>query len=40
MKYLLLATTAIVMLSITVSAAKVKDTKFKHGRGFFDAPFD
>ena len=40
MKYLLLAATATVLLSITVSAAKVKDTKFKHGRGFFDAPFD
>ena len=40
MKYLLLATTATALLSITVSAAKVKDTKFKHGRGFFDAPFD
>jgi hypothetical protein len=40
MKYLLLATTATVLLSITVSAAKVKDTKFKYGRGFFDAPFD
>ena len=40
MKYLLLAATATVLLSITVSAAKVKDTKFKYGRGFFDAPFD
>ena len=40
MKYLLLATTATALFSITVSAAKVKDTKFKHGRGFFDAPFD
>ena len=35
MKYLLLATTATALLSITVSAAKVKDTKFKYGRGFF-----
>ena len=40
MKYLFLATTAIALLSITVYAGKVKDTKFKHGRGFFDAPFD
>ena len=39
MKYLFLATTAIALLSITVYAGKVKD-KFKHGRGFFDAPFD
>ena len=40
MKYILLATTATALFSITVSAAKVKDTKFKFGRGFFDAPFN
>ena len=40
MKHLLLTTIAAVLLSVTVSASKVKDTKFKYGRGFFDAPFN
>ena len=40
MKHLLPTTLSALVLSITVSAAKVKDTKFKHGRGFFDVPFD
>ena len=40
MKHLLPTILSAVVLSITVSAAKVKDTKFKFGRGFFDAPFN
>ena len=40
MKPLLLTVHFAWALSITVSAAKVKDTKFKHGRGFFDVPFE
>ena len=40
MKHLLITTIIAVLLSNTVSAAKVKDTNFKYGRGFFDAPFD
>ena len=40
MKYLLLTAHFALALSITAFAAKVKDTKFKHGRGFFDVPFD
>ena len=40
MKHLLITTITAVLLGSTVSAAKVKDTNFKYGRGFFDAPFD
>ena len=40
MKHLLLIVHFALAFSITVSAAKVKDTKFKHGRGFFDVPFE
>ncbi|MDP6795868.1 MAG: FN3 associated domain-containing protein, partial [Verrucomicrobiota bacterium] len=40
MKHLLLTAHFAFLLSITASAAKVKDTKFKHGRGFFSVPFE
>ena len=40
MKHLLPTTIFALVLSVTASAAKVKDTKFKHGRGFFDLPFE
>ena len=40
MKPLLLTVHFALLLSIAASAAKVKDTKFKHGRGFFDVPFE